>query len=64
MDGMQTNTKDGFDITQLLSDQNYFHAKDGIGKIIDSKIKIGNPRTSDDKPKNVLQMLQEQLKIS
>jgi len=51
MDGMQTNTKDGFDITQLLSDQNYFHAKDGIGKIIDSKIKIGNPRTSDDKPK-------------
>lgn len=51
MDGMQTNTKDGFDITQLLSDQNYFHAKDGIGKIIDSKIKVGNPRTSDDKPK-------------
>ena len=51
MDGMQTNTKDGFDITQLLSDQNYFHAKDGIGKIIDSQIKIGNPRTSDDKPK-------------
>ncbi|MBB4809824.1 putative ATP-dependent endonuclease of OLD family [Acinetobacter johnsonii] len=51
MDGMQTNTKDGFDITQLLSDQNYFHAKDGIGKIIDSKIKIGNPRASDDKPK-------------
>ena len=51
MDGMQTNTKDGFDITQLLSDQNYFHAKNGIGKIIDSKIKIGNPRTSDDKPK-------------
>ena len=51
MDGMQTNTKDGFDITQLLSDQNYFHAKDGIGKIIDSKIKIENPRTSDDKPK-------------
>ena len=51
MDGMQTNTKDGFDITQLLNGQSYFHAKDGIGKIIDSKIKVGNPRTSDDKPK-------------
>jgi len=49
--GMQTDTKNGFDITQLLNDQNYFHAKDGIGKIIDSKIKVGNPKTSDDKQK-------------
>lgn len=51
IDGMQSDTKNGFDITQLLNDQNYFHAKDGIGKIIDSKIKVGNTRTSDDKPK-------------
>lgn len=51
LEGMQTDTKDGFDIKQLLNDQVYFHTKDGIGKIIDSKIKIGNPRTSDGKPK-------------
>ena len=51
IDGMQSDTKDGFDISLLLNDQSYFHAKDGIGKIIDSKIKVGNPRTIDEKPK-------------
>ncbi|AXY57698.1 ATP-binding protein [Acinetobacter chinensis] len=49
--GMQSDTKDGFDITQLLNDQNYFHTKDGIGKIIDAKIKVGTPRTAENKPK-------------
>ena len=51
IDGMQSDTKVGFDILLLLNNQNYFHAKDGIGKIIDSKIKIGNSSASDDKPK-------------
>ncbi len=51
IDGMQADTKVGFDISLLLNNQNYFHAKNGIGKIIDSKIKIGNPSASDDKPK-------------
>ena len=51
VDGMQTETKEGFNITSLLNNQDYFHAKDGIGKIIDSKIKVGNPRTTDNKPK-------------
>jgi len=51
IEGMQSNTREGFDINLLQREQNYFHAKDGIGKIIDSKIKVGNPRTSDDKPK-------------
>ena len=35
----------------LLEDTNYFHKSNGIGKIIDTKIKVGDPRTADDKPK-------------
>lgn len=51
IDGMQTDTKEGFDIKTLIKDQNYFHAKSGIGKIIDDQIKVDNPRTADNKPK-------------
>ncbi len=51
VNGMQTDSKEGFDIALLLDNQNFFHVKDGIGKIIDSRIKVDNPRTSDDKPK-------------
>ena len=68
IDGMQCDTKDGFDITLLLNDQSYFHAKDGIGKIIDSKIKVENPRTSDNKPKKCFAdtsgTIKEKLKFS
>lgn len=51
IDGMQASNKEGFDINYLNEDVNFFHAKDGIGKIIDTKIKVGNPRTTDNKPK-------------
>lgn len=51
IEGMQTVTKDGFNIDLLLDDTNYFHKSNGIGKIIDTKIKVGDPRTADDKPK-------------
>lgn len=51
IEGMQTGTKDGFNINLLLEDTNYFHKSNGIGKIIDTKIKVGDPRTADDKPK-------------
>lgn len=51
IDGMQASTKEGFDINYLNEDVNFFHAKDGIGKIIDTKIKVGNPRTTDNKQK-------------
>ncbi|MCJ8160310.1 AAA family ATPase [Acinetobacter zhairhuonensis] len=51
IEGMQTVTKDGFNINLLLEDTNYFHKSNGIGKTIDTKIKVGDPRTADDKPK-------------
>ncbi len=51
IDGMLASTKEGFDINYLNEDVNFFHAKDGIGKIIDTKIKVGNPRTTDNKQK-------------
>lgn len=51
IDGMQSDSKDGFDISKLDESKDYFHVKNGIGKIIDDQIKDGNPRTSDDKPK-------------
>jgi hypothetical protein len=51
IDGMQTVTKDGFNIHLLTKDTNFFHKSNGIGKIIDTKIKVGDPRTTDDKPK-------------
>jgi hypothetical protein len=50
-DGMQADTKEGFNIISLIEDQDYFHEKNGIGKIIDDQIRVGNPRTPDDKPK-------------
>ncbi|MCH7382853.1 AAA family ATPase [Acinetobacter dispersus] len=51
IEGMQNTTKEGFDINLLTDDVNYFHKKNGIGKIIDAKINISNLRTPDDKPK-------------
>lgn len=51
MDGMQADTKEGFDIFTLIEEHDYFHAKNGIGKILDDQIRVGNPRTTDDKPK-------------
>ncbi|MDR6630099.1 AAA15 family ATPase/GTPase [Acinetobacter lwoffii] len=51
MDGMQADTKEGFDIVTLIEEHDYFHAKNGIGKILDDQIRVGNPRTTDDKPK-------------
>lgn len=51
MDGMRVETKEGFDIDTLVEEQDYFHEKNGIGKIIDDQIKVGNPRTTEDKPK-------------
>lgn len=51
IDGMQAATKEGFNIHLLTKDTNYFHKSNGIGKIIDTKIKVGDPRTTDDKPK-------------
>ena len=51
MDGMQADTKEGFDIVTLIEEHDYFHAKNGIGKIFDDQIRVGNPRTTDDKPK-------------
>lgn len=51
MDGMQADTKKGFEIAKLNFSKNYFHAKNGIGKIIDDQIKDGDPKTDDGKPK-------------
>ena len=51
IDGMQSESKNGFDISQLDITKDYFHTKNGIGKIIDDQIKVGNPRTADNKPK-------------
>ena len=51
IDGMQSDSKDSFDISKLDTCKDYFHAKNGIGKIIDDQIRVGNPRTTDDKPK-------------
>ncbi len=51
MDGMQADTKEGFDIVTLIEEHDYFHTKNGIGKILDDQIRVGNPRTTDDKPK-------------
>lgn len=50
-EGMQAATKEGFDINLLTDEINYFHKNNGIGKIIDTKINIGNLTTSKDKPK-------------
>lgn len=51
IEGMQSSSKTGFNIDQLDENISYFHAKNGIGKIIDTRIKEGDPRTDDDKPK-------------
>lgn len=50
-DGMQSESKCGFDISKLDITKNYFHIKNGIGKIIDDQIKDGELRTADGKPK-------------
>ncbi|WP_288385296.1 hypothetical protein [uncultured Acinetobacter sp.] len=51
IEGMQSSSKTGFNIDQLDDNTSYFHAKNGVGKIIDTRIKEGDPRTDDDKPK-------------
>ncbi|MEB3863294.1 ATP-binding protein [Acinetobacter sp. IK31] len=51
IDGMQDSSKEGFDISRLSKDVNYFHQEHGIGKIIDNHIKVDELQNSDDNPK-------------